>query len=100
MTRFVLSVISDTHQILTTTQKMSPEAGKQINAAYEHWKRQGGVMIITDCLVIDRHGVEIELDLTMSAAEARHERLLNGEPASLGGEAGNVPPPTPPPDRG
>lgn len=76
MTRFVLSVLSNTHQILTTSEAMPPSAGPEIQRAFDAWKRQGGAMIISDCLVVDRHGVEIELDLSASAAEARHERLL------------------------
>jgi len=62
-TRFQLVILDEDHIILTTEERMSRENVRGAQEAFKQWRDNGGVLIIGDCLTIDRKPVFIELDL-------------------------------------
>lgn len=77
MARFTLSIISEDRQILTVERPVRQDEYEMIIGAVDHWRKNGGVLVIADCIARDTRQIELELDIPVSLAEVRHERLLN-----------------------
>lgn len=96
--KFVLSVIDEDHLILTTPDGIrDPAMLDAVRTAFDRWKEDGGLLILGDCVALDKHGYDLTLDvesrqvrerLTAGTgfvpfpdrrAEAVHERLENGD---------------------
>lgn len=108
--KFVITLVEGDKIILSTESAVSFPQYEEITSAFARWKEtERGTLILAEAVVHDRRQVTVELELdvlpSVSAAEARHEHLLeypfdDARVRQLGGTAGNRPPPPPPSDRG
>lgn len=69
MTRFQLTVIDEDHMILASTIQMSRLEYEGVLEAFDKWKERGGALIISDCLIVDRHAITVDLDIETTVAK-------------------------------
>lgn len=79
MTQFVLVIVDAEHMILATEDALTASEVRTVRKAFDTWKEDGGIAVISSCVVRDQQAgrLDIELDLAERAneAEVRHERL-------------------------
>lgn len=78
MSTFTLTAIDGGRLVLSTERALTLEEYEGLKRAYDAWKvTPDGVLIIADCVARrSSRDLEFDVDPHPSAAEARHERLL------------------------